>query len=261
MILELSTREKNPGWASYAAVCKEWQFYIEKKNFHRLKLRDSCLDEFKSMVVRQRDLVRHIQFIIELPEYSCRSCKSYTSAARDSPEQSIIGDRIWKLFSILGTWKPATGGITLELNAHSPSDSEHWFKRYHFTSDNEDLEAATSMHAGDGGETSSERHDPKHGWINGRQVKTPPRSVVEEVFQSMDMGCRIEFPRVDVVTCLMIRRQLRRSIRPLDLQRLLYSIPRLERMVYEPWRAWSNCWGSHTESRECPSLPQIPTDH
>ncbi|KFY91384.1 hypothetical protein V500_04688 [Pseudogymnoascus sp. VKM F-4518 (FW-2643)] len=250
MILELSTREKNPGWASYAAVCKEWQFYIEKKNFHRLKVRDSCLDEFKSMVVRQRDLVRHIQFIIELPEYSCYSCRSYTSVARESPEQSIIGDRIWELFSILGTWKPATGGITLELNVYSPSDSKHWFKNCYFTSDDGDLDTVTSTHDGDGGEISSKLHDPKHGWFKGQRDRAPSISATEELFQSVvDMGPRIEFPRVDVVACFMIRRQLRRCLRPLDVQYILGSFPQLERMVYERWQPWAGLWSTFADSQ------------
>lgn len=262
MILELSTREKNPGWASYAPVCKEWQFYIEKKNFHRLKLRDSCLDEFKSMVVRQRDLVRHIQFIIELPEYSCYSCRSYTSAAREPPEQSIIGDRIWELFSILGTWKPATGGISLELNVYSPSDSKHWFRNCYFTSDDGDLDAATSAHDGDGGEISSKLHDPKHGWFKGQRDRVPSKSATEQLFQSVvDIGPRIEFPRVDVVTCFMIRRQLRRCLRPLDIQYILGSFPQLERMVYERWQPWTGLWSILADGRECPSSPPIPTSH
>lgn len=101
MILEIFTRSKNPGWTSCAAVCKEWQYYIEKKNFHKLKLQDCCLDEFKHMVIRQRDLIRHIKFIIELPEYSCRSCGTYVP--KEQPEQTIVGDGIFKLFSILGS--------------------------------------------------------------------------------------------------------------------------------------------------------------
>lgn len=92
MILEIHTRQKNPGWASCAAVCKEWQLFIEKKNFHRMRLPASCLDEFKHMVIRQRDIVRHIQFIIELPEYLCYSCKTYKP--RESLEESVIGDMI-----------------------------------------------------------------------------------------------------------------------------------------------------------------------
>ncbi|OBT81416.1 hypothetical protein VE02_09861 [Pseudogymnoascus sp. 03VT05] len=188
MILEIHTSQKNPGWASCAAVCKEWQFFIEKKNFHRLKLRGSCLDEFKHMVIRQRDLVRHIQFIIELPEYSCHSCETYKP--RESLEESVIGDMIWNLLSILATWKLTNGGITLEFNAYSPSDSEHWFKKYYLNSDKEGLEDATSTQDGDGGETSHESHHPKHGWINGQQVQMPEKSVVQNLFEQVDIGPR-----------------------------------------------------------------------
>ncbi|OBT70758.1 hypothetical protein VF21_10169 [Pseudogymnoascus sp. 05NY08] len=244
MILEIHARQKNPGWASCAAVCKEWQFFIEKKNFHRLKLRGSCLDEFKHMVIRQRDLVRHIQFIIELPEYSCYSCDTYKPRA--SLEESVIGDMIWKLLSILATWKLTNGGITLELNAYSPSDSEHWFKKYYFNSDEEGLEDATPTQDGDGGETSHESHDPKHGWINGQQVQMPEKLVVQNLFEQMDIGPRVSFPQVDVVTCFMMRRQLRRSLRPRAIHRIFYSFPQLEGMVYEPWRPLSR-WGTDSE--------------
>lgn len=43
-----------------------------------------------------------------------------------------------KLFSVLGAWQ-STGRLTLELNAYSPSDLEHWFKNYHFGLDIVDL--------------------------------------------------------------------------------------------------------------------------
>jgi hypothetical protein len=43
MILEAVIHQRRRGWASLASVCKEWQFYIEKKNFYRLKLQVSCL--------------------------------------------------------------------------------------------------------------------------------------------------------------------------------------------------------------------------
>ena len=115
------------------------------------------------MVIRQRDLVRHIEFIIELPEHSCSSCEIYVPEEflEESPKQTIIGDGIFKLFSVLASWKLATGGITFELNAYSPSDSEHWFKNHYFVSDEEGPRHATSTHNGGGGEISSERHDPK----------------------------------------------------------------------------------------------------
>ena len=72
-IFDIITTKKYCGWASLAAVSKEWQQAIEKKNFHRLKLGVSCLDSFQNMVVRPRDLVHHIQLHIELKKCP-RSC-------------------------------------------------------------------------------------------------------------------------------------------------------------------------------------------
>ncbi|OIW34919.1 hypothetical protein CONLIGDRAFT_626971, partial [Coniochaeta ligniaria NRRL 30616] len=39
MILEAITQQTGSDWASAAAVCKEWQHFIEKWKLHRLKLR------------------------------------------------------------------------------------------------------------------------------------------------------------------------------------------------------------------------------
>ncbi|KAK6077801.1 hypothetical protein SCUP234_06559 [Seiridium cupressi] len=37
------------GLGSYASVCKDWQLFVEKRNFRRLKLRTSCLEDFEYM--------------------------------------------------------------------------------------------------------------------------------------------------------------------------------------------------------------------
>jgi len=127
MILEEISRQKYCGWAFCAAVCKEWRAVIERKNFHRLTLQASCLEELKYMVIRQRDLVQYICLNIELSRYTCRSCQRTESFSCMSRHSSIIADTILKLFSVLSTWQP-TGRLILELNAYSLSDSEHWFK-------------------------------------------------------------------------------------------------------------------------------------
>lgn len=49
MILELLPQEHR-ALASYASVCNEWAEFIEKKNFGRLKLRASCLNNLEHMV-------------------------------------------------------------------------------------------------------------------------------------------------------------------------------------------------------------------
>ncbi|KND91372.1 hypothetical protein TOPH_03958 [Tolypocladium ophioglossoides CBS 100239] len=246
LILEAITFQKYPGWASLACVCKEWQLFIEKRNFRQLKLRVPCLDDFERIIIRQRDLVRHIWFDIELPKYTCRCCDRYEpdSLLHNS---SIIRNGIWKLFSILSTWKSANG-LTLELNAHSPSDSEHWFKDFHFASDDEGNEAETSIQ-----EIGSRWHDPQHGWINGQQVKTPPRSAIFRLFEMIDMCFQQKLPQVDTVTCFIIRRQLRRWLPPVALWLILDKLCRLEHMIYEPWWACGGEWQSTSHDSRSPT--------
>ncbi|KUI71900.1 hypothetical protein VM1G_11838 [Cytospora mali] len=56
MILEEISRQKHRGWASCAAVCKEWQVLIEQMNFYRLKLQRSCLQELEYMNIGSRTI-------------------------------------------------------------------------------------------------------------------------------------------------------------------------------------------------------------
>ena len=236
MILEAITQQKQPGWASSPSVCKEWQLFIEKQNFHQLKLQVSCLDDFERLIVRQRKLVHRVRLDIALPKYTCRCCKWNESYSWTQRNNSIISNGVWKLFRVLGTWKPANG-LTLELNAHSPSDSDHWFKNYYFASDDEGNQDKTGVQ-----ETDCNWHDPQHGWVNGQQVTVPPSSAIPRLFEWIDLRFREELPRVDSVTCFIIRRQLRRCLFPGALLLLLNKLPCLEHLIYEPWRQWKSGW-------------------
>lgn len=94
----------------YASVSKEWQAAFERINFHRLTLR-SCLKGFDRIVRRQlRGLVRDICLCIQ---------ESKTTSGRNG---EITRRAIWKLFTILNTWKSegdwSNCGLTLELNFH-----------------------------------------------------------------------------------------------------------------------------------------------
>lgn len=250
LALEAIRDQKHPGWASFASVCKEWQHVIEKENFHRLKLEASCLNDFERMVIRQRKLVRHIWLDIELPKYSCRCCKRRESCTTSARHSSDISKAIWKLFRILSTWE-SENSLTLELNTYSPSDSEHWFKNYHFDDDgNEDTgnEAFSGEDAGNEDatspkETDSSWHDPKHGWIHGQQVTAPPKSAILRLFESINyLPFKGELSRVEIVTCFIIRRQLRRLIVPSVLWTIFNHLPSLEHLIYEPWRECDSHW-------------------
>ncbi|KAK3373636.1 hypothetical protein B0T24DRAFT_657456 [Lasiosphaeria ovina] len=175
MILEAVIQQKHPGWASFASVCKEWQFFIEKQNFCRLKLQLPYLDEFESVFRRstgRRELIQHIWLDVELPEYSCHLCKRIESISWSYRNSSIISNGIWKLFRILSTWESGPelerGDLTLELNAHSPSDSKHWFK--------------------------NNWHDTQHDWVNGQQIANPPCSAVLRLFGSINLRFKEDLP-------------------------------------------------------------------
>ena len=230
MILETIAYQKYPGWASLASVCREWQAVLEKTNFYKLKLRVPCLEDFHSMVPPQRrGFVYHIWLDIELPRYTPIYCLK-----RSLPpvmNSSIVSDGIWKLFSVLSIWKPANN-LTLELNVLSPSDSEHWFKNLYFSTDHVEDDEDTIPYARD---TGIPCYDPQHGWIHGQQVIAPPRSDVIRLFRPILLQFRQTLPRVEAVTCLIIRRQLRRCIRSAGLGLLLSRFDRLEHMIYEPW--------------------------
>ncbi|KAH6989369.1 hypothetical protein BKA56DRAFT_611630 [Ilyonectria sp. MPI-CAGE-AT-0026] len=147
MILQILTQE-NRGLAVFASLCTEWQAILEKKKFRQLKLRSSCENDFEHMVVRQSGI------------------------SWGSSNEPFIYREISKLFSFFSTWNSTDDGLTLELNAYSPSNSEHWFQNCYFGADDEDEEAIfqSSNHSQ---EVTANLHHPKHGWVDGPQVASP----------------------------------------------------------------------------------------
>ncbi|KAK2593609.1 hypothetical protein QQS21_008697 [Conoideocrella luteorostrata] len=151
MILEATTEQKSPGWSSLASVCKEWQAFIEKKNFRSLRLQVPCLDEFQRIVIRQRKLVQHIQLDIEGGPYARWN--------KPSPMCSIIEQATRKLSSILSTLEPDIS-LTVELNRHASDDDSHMVKLIYFSSD----DGETSTHGVEG--INSRWHDPGLIWFD-----------------------------------------------------------------------------------------------
>ena len=225
-ILDEISGQKHPGWAQCAAVCKEWQVILEPSNFSRLSLQPSCLKELETLVIRQRPLVKHICFNIALPRYACTRCKR--SATTSNRRSTLVRIIILKLFSVLSTWQP-TGQLTLELSASSPSDSQHWFKNYCFGPGHEDTRLWTEQ------EKAVRWHDPKHGWVDGRQVETPKRRAILRLFSPLCFSAPQNLPAVHAVTSFCIRRQLRHELYPHVLGGLWEKPPRLESIVHESW--------------------------
>ena len=100
-------------------------------NFYKIRLQVSCLDSFEYIISPQkRVIIHHLCLDVVLPRYTSICCSK-----RSSPSvkiSSVVSDGIWKLFSILSTWK-FTDNLALEINVYSPSDCEHWFKNLHLS--------------------------------------------------------------------------------------------------------------------------------
>ncbi|KAF4440143.1 hypothetical protein FACUT_3666 [Fusarium acutatum] len=208
-ILNTIVDQRNPRWPALASVSKEWQSVIGTRNMARLNLRPSCLEDFEQAVVRQRDLNDH-----------------------------LMAKAVQKLLIILGTWS-TTSPLTLELNASSASDSEHWFKNFRFNDEHDApyvRDPVIPMEA-----THHDWHDPKHGWENGVRAKSPPFSALERLFGPIDLlyyisnSNTVYIPMVNAVTRLMIRRQFRHLLEPSALEYILSRFSRLTDFVYEPW--------------------------
>ncbi|RYC65831.1 hypothetical protein CHU98_g409 [Xylaria longipes] len=240
MILNLVASERHRGWGSLASVCRQWQFVLEGANFSKLKLSgsSSCLNKFERITGAndsKRRLIRHICLEVQLPRYTLDCCSSRTGHPQElSQIGSTVGKWVWRLFSILGTWKPTGNGLLLEINAYSPSDREHWFKNMCWSSSDYDYNGGNAEPT-EAWRAGRRYHDPQHGWIHGQQVTQPPNEALKNIFMPMYLYFPTELPRVDAVTCLVVRRQLRHSLCPLSLGELLGSLRRLESISYEPW--------------------------
>lgn len=228
----------HPRIAPYAAVSMEWRSAIEKKTFRRLRVEQSCLDELEQYVVRQRGFVRHIWLNIQLREYICQCCRFRESTAWILLNDKIIRDAILKLFTILSTWGSSReGDLILELNAYSPSDSSHWFKKEYFGSPSENNPLEAECHPRG---SSSSIDDRKHGWRNGKRVGAPPDSAIRRLYELVEINFQEDLPEVHAVTSFSLRRQCRRQFFPITLWQLWAKLPRLQNIIYEPWQNYDH---------------------
>ncbi|RSM05975.1 hypothetical protein CDV31_009308 [Fusarium ambrosium] len=207
-----------------AAVCKKWQEIIEPRMFRQLKLRSTRIEGLGTMITdRTRPLVQYIWLHVELPQYTCLICNRRESQSAWIRNNRLIRGALLKLFAVLSTWDSTAGGLTLELSVNSPSDTQHYFKNYCF---------------GDGRHEARNWGGSDHGWNNGTRTRSPRSSAIGRLFEPIDLISRQRMLRVDAVTRLVIRRHLRRRLPGSSLRTLLDKLPRLECLLFEPWREW-----------------------
>ncbi|KAI5919966.1 hypothetical protein F4810DRAFT_684960 [Camillea tinctor] len=228
-------REEHPGWCAYAAVSREWQHHIEAATFRMLRLDEQHMNTLRTTIQRRPErqkLVRHIWLDIELPTYTCRCCDRDESSWSIVKNRGSVADAITALFKVLAEWDEQKD-LTLEINAYSPSDSNHYFGEWLYRSGIDDTEEELSRQA-------QQAHDrmvdsKTHRAANPQTRYLPPASV-QRAFRSVSPFFRAKLPQVVAITGVIIRRQFRRFLCTESLQQILKRLPRLEHVTYEPWR-------------------------
>ncbi|PNP61670.1 hypothetical protein FNYG_13657 [Fusarium nygamai] len=127
MILQEVSRE--PLTAPYAAVCKAWEDFFERKNFKSLAIDQHDLTTFRQRVTpRRQRFVKHIWYRILLPEHASLHL---TPGSKTTEDPSVLwrADKrftecIFRLWDIISLWN-AENRITLELSAFSYQDWDH----------------------------------------------------------------------------------------------------------------------------------------
>jgi hypothetical protein len=158
------------------------------------------------------------------------------------------------LLVILSKWTGVAGsrrqqGLTLELGAYSPSDTKHAFRDFHLEQDypyqeRKDLETnfeAYKLRADELGLDSL--NDTYHGWIDGHQDNLSLEAK-QRIMGTLTIKSNLPefsafsqaFPKVEIVTGLLIRRQFYRKIAAKSLGKLLReAFTCLQWFCHEAW--------------------------
>jgi hypothetical protein len=234
-----------------ATVCREWNYFFERETFNHLILHQLDVAEFCRIVQGQRKtFVKRIWLRLELPEYDCESCNKRQSTEEFKDHKFLFTNAVWDLFAFLSTWnirgKFGVGGsgVTLELSAHSPSDSKHFCKELARRSDDTPWERNEFP--------EKDYHDRRHCWRHGVQIRQPSFDAMLRVFGGLN-GLKFDLrapsarkmnrtlPKVRVIKELILRRQFYRVFSvPNALQPIIESCTQLQSLSYETWRGINN---------------------
>ncbi|KAK1253852.1 hypothetical protein MKX07_001929 [Trichoderma sp. CBMAI-0711] len=236
--------------APYAAVSREWQAVIEPHTFARIRLTPSRIEEFESMLHRNKAHVRYIWLCLELMEYDCYMCAPMDPLLRGfrNTDSFKVMTALLDVFTVLSKWDPR-GCLQLDISIYSVSDSEHWFKYLTFEPDVSFEERDRRRRVERAIRYRCE--DWNHGWRGGRRRFAPDRWAMYKIFNDiMDNGPFPEeaqeheywqlLPLVPVVTSVLLRQQNRRRWKPMALACIFARLPRLREVHYEPWREWDH---------------------
>jgi hypothetical protein len=242
--------------AQYSTVSEEWRCAVEEKTFHSIRIDTPTaipspfvvpdLRFLDGLRERQRGLIRHIWLNIALQRYDFPDCYRIESTVEWDLNSRIMRRVIRDLFAVLASWEPTKKGLALEMNAYSPSDSNHWFRGWYFGAPGEgeilerevqSIEPERFLH-------SSRRHPACEDGLRR------PFEVFDVILSDL--------PVVRAVTKFLIRRQCRRQFSPNVLYYIWSKLPSMGHIMHEAWRPWGDvCWYRWDECEFEKSMPCI----
>ncbi|KAH6954859.1 hypothetical protein DER45DRAFT_633323 [Fusarium avenaceum] len=218
--------------SQYSTVSEEWRCAVEEKTFHHIRIGTTVvapspfavydLHFLNGLRKRQKGLIRHIWLNIALLRYNCPVCYHRETTAERNFNSMTIRLAISALFAVLEGWEPTKEGLTLEINAYSPSDSEHCFRGWYFGAPGEEETL--------GRERRLLHFGPRHP-VCEDGLRRP-----FEVFRVIPS----DLPVVRAVTKFLIRRQCRRQLDSNALSNIWRKLPSLGHIMHESWRPWGN---------------------
>ncbi|KAM5378790.1 hypothetical protein ACJZ2D_004263 [Fusarium nematophilum] len=234
--------QKASSVAPYATVCRGWQCFFESHTFRRLHVEDSSLCFFTEAMrgknAARLNYIRYLGLCIELSGYSCVGCSKPEGPMAIARNNQTFTTSLRGLFEALSLWVPNhSGGLTLEISAWSPGDSQHHFREFvdadmhaRFQLE-EDLQRAPSL---------LEYSRQKLEEVRPTMI-THPRDRRFQVYRRLkgtplELGPGIAIPQVPIVKTLWLRPHFYRGIAFLTLARMFQdSLVGMESFRFERW--------------------------
>ena len=213
-----------------------------------MSLTQHDLPAFTPMLYPRRHLIKSIWFRIELQDYDCRLCRDHVSP----PEPQVPLEYLRLLFQALSYWEPGII-LSLDISIYSPSDRQHVLKYVTFEPD---LDVVAPLDPRQLNQTIARReanraHVDRHRFhVNGHQKDVCES--ISKIFSPVDwFGNRRSaytekhkimsfLPNVPAVKVLQLRLQNRRQWWPTTVQAIIYHLPNLLKLHFEPWRQWDD---------------------
>lgn len=227
--------------STYCLVAREWHEFFASRLFRKLTVsKDLEFMQLRQLSFNQKKFIKHIWLRIDLAMYPYEQCWETEGAVWHGTNIGIAAATLVEFFCQMawhGSWlvsepDESSGGMTLEISIHSPSDRQHHFRNLY------DFDAEP---------------DPTRPWLSdpfdapdcpfGGAQYDRENAIVPFLrlfgHSALDVQLNGRLPVLRFITRLVVRRQTRRRLTPPAACLILKALPNLEEVAVEFWREFS----------------------